>query len=68
MTLTLSLAQQGSQEPPGGWKVKSSANLECLRMQAASPSTCTTSLVYIEHSHLNTVHFFNVITQDVYRP
>lgn len=43
VTLTLCLTPQGPWGPPGGWKVKSSANLEWVRMLATSSSTPTTS-------------------------
>lgn len=42
--LTLGLTPQDSRGSPGGWKVKSSENLEWVRMEATSPSTFTASL------------------------
>lgn len=47
--LTLGSTPQGS---PGGWQVKSSVNLEWVRMVATSPSTFTASLACEIHPHL----------------
>ena len=50
--LTLGLTPQGPRGPPGGWKVKSSAYLDRVRMLATSPSTSTTSPTCEIHPNL----------------
>lgn len=59
VTLTLGLTPQG---PPSGWKVKSCANLEWVKMLATSPSTSTTSLACELQPHLTSVLVQETIT------
>lgn len=63
VTLTLGLTPQGLQEPPGGWKVKSSTNLECVRMLASSPSTSTTSLTC--EKYINIYLIYSACAEDI---